>query len=84
MTVLALTIAAVSVVVLRTRILWAWVGHMGLVCALVILGAVAAMVGAFAIPMALVWAVALGRRDLAAAAVAVPAHEPATLVDTRG
>ncbi len=59
MTVLALTIAAVSVVVVRTRILGAWVGYLGAVCAVVILGAVAAMVGPFAIPMALLWAVCL-------------------------
>lgn len=59
MTVLALAMVAVSVVVLRTRVLGTWVGYVGLGCAAVILVAVVAMMGAFAIPMALVWAIAL-------------------------
>jgi hypothetical protein len=52
----ALTIAAVSVVVLRTHVLGRWVGYVGVVCAAVIAVAVFAMYGAFAIPMALLWA----------------------------
>jgi hypothetical protein len=59
MAVLALAIAAVSVVVVRTRILGVWIGYVGLVCAAVILVAVVAMMGAFAIPMALVWAIGI-------------------------
>ncbi len=66
MTTLALTMVAVSVVVIRTDVLGRWVGYVGVVCAAVILGAVAMMVGPFAIPAALLWAsclaVAIWRR----------------------
>ena len=59
MTALALAIVAVSVVVIKARILGTWVAYVGFGCAAVILAAVAAMMGAFAIPLALVWAIAL-------------------------
>ncbi len=59
MTTLALTMVAVSVVVIRTEVLGKWVGYVGLVCAAIILAAVAAMVGAFAIPAAHLWAICL-------------------------
>ena len=50
---------AVSVVVIKARILGTWVAYVGFGCAAVILAAVVAMMGAFAIPLALVWAIAL-------------------------
>jgi hypothetical protein len=56
MSVLALSILAISVVVLRTRFLGRWIGFVGVVCGAVILVAVVAMVGAYAIPAALLWA----------------------------
>jgi hypothetical protein len=56
MAVLSLAIGAVSVVVLRTHVLGTWVGYVGVVCAAVIMVAVLAMYGAFAIPLALLWA----------------------------
>ena len=59
MTCLALAMVAVSVVVIRARILGTWVAYVGFGCAAVILAAVGAMIGAFAIPLALVWAIAL-------------------------
>jgi hypothetical protein len=59
MSACALTIAAVSVVVLRTHVLGTWVGYVGAVCAAVIMIAVFAMYGPFAIPMALLWALCL-------------------------
>jgi hypothetical protein len=59
MTCLALAIVAVSVVVIRARILGSWVAYVGFGCAAVILVAVGAMMGAFAIPLALVWAISL-------------------------
>jgi len=59
MTCLALAMIAVSVVVLKARILGTWVAYVGFGCAAVILAAVGAMFGAFAIPLALVWAIAL-------------------------
>jgi hypothetical protein len=60
MAVCALTIAAVSVVVLRTQVLGRWVGFVGLVCATLILIAVFAMYGSFGIPVANLWAVCFG------------------------
>ena len=59
MTALALAMVAVSVVVIKARILGTWVAYVGFGCAAVILAAVVAMMGAFAIPLALVWAIAL-------------------------
>ncbi len=59
MTALALCMVGVSVVVLRTGALGRWVGYVGIGGAIVILGAVVAMVGAFAIPAALLWAICL-------------------------
>jgi hypothetical protein len=59
MAVLALTIAAISIVTLRTAALARWTAYVGLAGAVVILGAVAAQMGAYAIPAALLWAVCL-------------------------
>ncbi len=59
MTCLALAMVAVSVVVIKARILGTWVAYVGFGCAAVILAAVGAMFGAFAISLALVWAIAL-------------------------
>ena len=59
MTALALAMVAVSVVVIKARILGTWVAYVGFGCAAVILAAVVAMMGAFAIPLALVWAISL-------------------------
>ncbi|MGN9911743.1 hypothetical protein ACTMTJ_29815 [Phytohabitans sp. LJ34] len=59
MTTLALTITAISVVTLRTAALPRWIGYVGLGAALVIAVAVAAQIGAYAIPAALLWAVCL-------------------------
>ena len=56
MSVLAFTILAISVVVIRTRFLGRWIGFVGVVCGAVILVAVIAMVGQYAIPAALLWA----------------------------
>ena len=59
MTTLALTMVAVSIVVIRSKALGTWVGYVGLVCAAIIFGAVAMMIGAYAIPAALLWAICL-------------------------
>ena len=59
MTTLALTMVAASVVVMRTGVLGTWVGYVGVGCAAIILAAVAVMMGAFAIPAALLWAICL-------------------------
>jgi hypothetical protein len=59
MTTLALTIAAVSVVTLRTAALPRWSAYVGLGAALVIAVAILAQIGAYAIPAALLWAVCL-------------------------
>lgn len=59
MTALALTIVAISVATLRTVALPRWTAYLGLTMALVIIGAVAAQMGAYAIPAALLWAVGL-------------------------
>lgn len=69
MAALALSILAMSIVVIRTHILAKWVGIVGIICSAVILVAVAALVGSLAVPVALVWAlsmaVALWRQPLA-------------------
>lgn len=59
MTVLAASMLAFSSVIIRTRALARWVGVLGIVCALVIVGAIVMSVGAFAIPLALLWALGL-------------------------
>ena len=59
MTTLALTITAISVVTLGTAALPRWIGYIGLGATLVIAVAVAAQIGAYAIPAALLWAVCL-------------------------
>lgn len=55
MGVLGACIFAVSVVALKTGALARWVGYLGLVCALVILAAVLAQFGGFAVPVAILW-----------------------------
>lgn len=69
MAALALSILAISVVVIRTQILGRWVGIVGIVCSLIILASVAALLGSLTVPLALVWgismAVALWRRPSA-------------------
>jgi hypothetical protein len=59
MTTLALTITAISVVTLRTAALPRWTAYIGLAAALVIAVAIAAQIGAYAIPAALLWAICL-------------------------
>lgn len=59
MTVMALSIVAVSVVVLRSGVFGRWLAYVGIGCAAVILVAVGAQIGAYAIPAALLWALCL-------------------------
>ena len=59
MAALALSIMAMSIVVLRTHILGKWVGVVGIICSAVILAAVAALLGSLTVPVALVWAVSM-------------------------
>jgi hypothetical protein len=59
MGVLALSILAVSVVVLRTDALGRWVGYVGVVCAVVILAAVVAQFGSYTTLVAILWALCL-------------------------
>ena len=59
MTVLGLTILAVSIVILRTAILAKWVSYVGLVCSAIILVASAAMIGQFTIILSLIWSLCL-------------------------
>lgn len=59
MTALALTILAVSVVILRTVVLAKWVGYVGLVCSTIILLASLAMIGQFTIILSLIWTLCL-------------------------
>lgn len=59
MTVLALSMLAISNVVINTGVLARWVGILGVVCSLIIFAAIAVSMGAFAIPLALLWAIGL-------------------------
>lgn len=59
MALLGATMLAISVLVLRSRILAKWIGVLGSACGLVTLAAVAAGFGAFATPMAILWGVGL-------------------------
>jgi len=59
MAVLALCILAVSVVVLRTGVFGRWLGYVGAGCSAVMLAAVAAQLGAFSMPLAILWALCL-------------------------
>ena len=59
MTVLALSMLGVSVVVLRTDALGRWVGYVGVVCALVVLAAALAQIGALVTLVAIAWALCL-------------------------
>jgi len=82
MTVFALTVLAVSVIVLRTQMLGRWVGFVGLGCGVIVLVAASAMFGAFTIPIAILWswcmAVAIWRESTPAA-TAVPAAQETAL-----
>jgi hypothetical protein len=60
MAVLALAIMAISVVVIRTHVLGAWIGYVGAICSAVILILVFAMYGGLGIPVANLWAVCFG------------------------
>jgi hypothetical protein len=59
MGVLALSMLAVSVVVLRTQALGRWVGYVGTLCSVVMLAAVAAQFGAYTTPLGILWALCL-------------------------
>jgi hypothetical protein len=59
MTALALTMVAVSAVVLRTQILARWMAYVGLVCAGIITVAVGALIGGFMVPVAILWSLCL-------------------------
>jgi fumarate reductase subunit C len=59
MTALALTMIAVSMVVLRTHILARWMAYVGFGCAAVITVAVGALVGGFTVPIAILWALSM-------------------------
>lgn len=59
MAVLGLFILAVSVVVLRTGALGRWVGYLGAGCAVLMIAAVVAQYGAYAIPLGILWALCL-------------------------
>jgi hypothetical protein len=56
MAMFALTVIAIGIVVLRTGILGRWLGYVGVGCGALVLAATVAMVGAFAIPIAILWA----------------------------
>jgi hypothetical protein len=57
MTTFALTALALGVLVLRSGILARWQGFVGIGCGLLVLGAVAALVGAFTVPVAILWSI---------------------------
>jgi hypothetical protein len=59
MTVLSLCMLGLSVVVLRTHALARWVGYVGMVCGVLMLGATAAQYGAFTTPLGILWAFCL-------------------------
>jgi hypothetical protein len=59
MTALALTMLAVSMVVLRTHFLATWMAYVGFGCAAVITVAVGALVGGFTVPIAILWALCM-------------------------
>lgn len=59
MAAFALFVLGASVVVLRTAVLGRWLAYVGLVCAAVMLAAVAAQLGAFATPVAILWSLGL-------------------------
>ena len=59
MTAFALTVIAVSVLVLRTHILATWMAYVGLGCGAVVAVAVAAMYGTFTVPIAILWALSM-------------------------
>jgi hypothetical protein len=59
MAVLALSMLAFSILLLRTRALPSWVGRVGLVCSVPMLGAVAAQYGALTTALAVLWSFCL-------------------------
>lgn len=60
MAVLALSVLAVSAVVLRTQILGRWVGYVGAFCGGIMLIAVLVQFGAYTTPLGILWALCLG------------------------
>lgn len=59
MAALALSILAISIVVIKTQILGKWVGIVGIVCSLIILAAVATLLGSLTVPLVLVWGISM-------------------------
>jgi hypothetical protein len=59
MTAFALTVIAVSALVLRTHILANWMAYVGFGCGAVVVVAVAAMYGTFTVPIAILWALCM-------------------------
>jgi hypothetical protein len=59
MTALALTMFAVSMVVLRAHILARWMAYVGFGCAALITVAVGALIGGFMVPVAILWALCM-------------------------
>ena len=57
MTTFALTALALGVLVLRSGILARWQGFVGIGCGVLVLGAVAALVGAYTVPVAILWSI---------------------------
>ena len=78
MTCFALTVLAIGGLVMRTGILPRWHGIVGLVLGVVVLGAVAALMGAFTVPLAILWALCTAVAVLTApkTPAAALAHEP--------
>ena len=78
MTVFALTVISLGVLVIRTASLARWQAYVGIGCGALTLVAVAAMVGSFTVPLAVLWslctAVAIWRSPMASPAG--PAREP--------
>jgi hypothetical protein len=52
----ALFVVAMAILVLRTGVLARWLGYTGLGCGAVMLSAVVALLGAFTVPVAILWA----------------------------
>ena len=56
---LGLSMLAISVVILKTRVLRRWVAIIGIVCSIVTLAAAGALLGSLATPAVILWALAL-------------------------
>lgn len=57
---LALTILALAVLALRTAMHARWAAYVGIVCGVVMLGAVVVGYGSFTVPVAILWSVCVG------------------------